>query len=61
MAKEDFSKGEIRSPESGCILKIKTNGRSFRGLVDYQSERGTDMNGAINQLPLFTNMLEKWR
>lgn len=59
MGKEKFSKEEVRRPESGCILKIKTNGRSFRGLVNYQSERGTDMDGVINQLPLFTNMLGK--
>lgn len=57
MAKENFSREESRHPESGCILKIKTNGRSFRGLVDYQSERGANIDGAITQLPIFTNML----
>lgn len=57
MAKENFSREESRHPDSGCILKIKTNGRSFRGLVDYQSERGANIDGAITQLPIFTNML----
>lgn len=56
MAKEIIAREEVRRPESGCILKIKT-GRSFRGLVAYQAERGTDMNGAITQSPLYTNML----
>lgn len=57
MAKENFSREDARRPESGCILKIKTNGRSFRGLVSYQSERGANIGGTITQLPIFTNML----
>ena len=59
MSAQDFSHEEIKRPESGCILKIKTNGRGFRGLVDYQSARGADMDGRITHLPFYTNMLER--
>lgn len=42
----------------GCILKIKI-GSSFRGLLNYQSERACGIDGIKTGQPIYTNMVGK--